>query len=69
MVLTHLPGEFAKKNLQKLVEPFSGQCLHKNPLTGQVLVKYFAASISGCKISAFEVKACAESKISKGFWG
>ena len=65
MVLTHLPGEFAKKNLQKLVEPFSGQCLHKNPLTGQVLccLHFWTQNIS------FEVKACAESKISKGFWG
>ena len=60
------PGDFAEKRVLKLVEWFSGHCRaikSKNlPQTGLQVVRFMAFR-SRCKISACEVRACAESKI------
>ena len=61
MVLTHLPAEFVKKKPSEVSRAILWSMSAKKT---HLPVKYFAASISGRKISAFEVKACAESKIS-----
>ena len=62
------PGDFAEKRVLKLVEWFSGHCRaiksSNLPQTGLQVV-HFAAFGSRCKISACEVRACAESKISR----
>ena len=59
------PGDFAEKRVFELVEWFSGHCRaiksENLPQTGLQVV-HLAAFWSRCKISACEVRACAESK-------
>ena len=62
------PGDFAEKSVLKLVEWVSGHCRaiksYNLPQTGLQVV-HFAAFCSRFKISASEVPACAETKISR----
>jgi len=61
------PGDFAEKPVLKLVEWFPGHCRaikSQNLPKTHLPVVHFTAFWSRCKISACEVRACAESKIS-----
>ena len=61
------PGHFAKKCLSKRVKPFLGRCLaEKNPNCPKrcLQVEHRTSFCSRCQITAFKVRACAESKIS-----
>jgi len=61
------PGDFAEKPVLKLVEWFSGHCRaikSQNLPKTYLPVVHFTAFLSRCKISACEVRACTESKIS-----
>ena len=57
------PGNFADSSVFKLVEPFYGlesEYLSQNPSQAMHLPAF-----STCKVLAFEIQACAESKISR----
>ena len=59
------PGHFAKKCLPKRVKPFLGRCLaEKNPNCPKrcLQVEHWTSFCSRCQITAFKVRACAESK-------
>ena len=65
-------GDFAKKRVLKLVKWFSGHCRAIKSLNvsqSHLQAVHFAAFWSRCKISACEVQAGTESKISRQFCG
>ena len=65
------PGHFAKKCLSKRVKPFLGCCLaKKNPNCPKrcLQVEHWTSFCSRCQITAFKVRACAESKILRKFF-